>query len=108
MVGVIVSFDYDGDFDRDRVLGVAEKASPTFEGMPELRFKIFTVDEERRRAMNFYVWESKAAASNFFTDELTELVIGLYGVRPRIEFVEIAALVDNGVRHAEHEPQPAS
>jgi hypothetical protein len=95
MVGVMVSFDYDGDFDRERVLGVAEKARSSFEGMPELRLKLFTVDEARQRATNVYVWDSEDAASRFFTDELTERVTGLYGVRPRIEFVEIAALVDN-------------
>jgi hypothetical protein len=95
MVGVIVSFDYDGDFDRERVLGVAANARSAFEGMPELRLKIFTVDEDRKRATNVYVWESEDAASRFFTEELTERVTSLYGVRPRIEFVEIAALVDN-------------
>ena len=95
MVGVFVSFDYDDELDRERVLGIAEKARSTFEGLPGLRLKVFTFDEERRRATNVYVWESDAAASAFFTDELTERVTGLYGVRPRIEFVEIAALVDN-------------
>jgi hypothetical protein len=95
MVGVIVSFDYDGDFDRERVLAAAEKARSSFEGMPQLRLKVFTADEAERRAVNVYVWDSEAAARSFFTDELTEHVTGLYGVRPRIEFVEIAALVDN-------------
>src|SRR4051812_43082951 len=95
MVGVFVSFDYDGEFDRERVLGVAERARGSFEGMPGLRLKLFAVDEERRRAVNVYVWESEAAARGFFTDELTERVTGLYGVRPRVELVEIAALVDN-------------
>jgi hypothetical protein len=95
MVGVIVSFDYDGEFDRERVLAVAEKARSSFEGMPELRLKVFTADEAQRRAVNVYVWDSEAAARSFFTDELTEHVTGLYGVRPRVDFVEIAALVDN-------------
>jgi hypothetical protein len=95
MVGVIVSFDYDGDFDRERVVGVAEKARSAFEGMPELRLKLFTVDEDRKRAVNVYIWESGEAAREFFSDELTERVTGLYGVAPRVEFVEIAALVDN-------------
>ena len=95
MVGVIVSFDYESDFDRERVLGVAEQARSSFEGMPELRLKVFTADEAHRRAVNIYVWDSEGAARSFFTDELAEHVTGLYGVRPRIEFVEIAALVDN-------------
>jgi heme-degrading monooxygenase HmoA len=95
MIGVFVNFDYDDEIDRERLVDVAAKASPAFEGMPGLRLKVFTIDEANKRATNVYVWESEDAAKAFFSDELTERVTGLYGVRPRIEFVEIAALVDN-------------
>ncbi len=95
MIGVNVTFEYDGDLDRDRVINVAEKARGTFEGMPGLRFKFFTFDEKGRRATNFYVWDSKEAAEGFFSEELRERVTGLYGVSPRIDFVEIAEIVDN-------------
>jgi hypothetical protein len=66
-----------------------------FEGMPGLRFKIFTFDEKNQRATNFYVWDSNEAAESFFSEELRERVTGLYGVVPRIDFVEIAEIVDN-------------
>jgi multidrug efflux pump subunit AcrB len=95
VIGVTVTFQYDDDFDHARVVAVAEKARATFEGMPELRSKVFTVDDARRRAMNFYVWESTEAARSFFSDELRQRVTGLYGVEPTIDFVEIAELVDN-------------
>ena len=95
MIGVSVTFQYDEDFDRDRVLSIAENARKTFEGMPGLRSKAFTVADARRRAMNFYVWESEDAARSFFSDELRQRVTGLYGVEPTIEFVQIAQLVDN-------------
>ena len=78
-----------------RVIDVAEHSKSMFEGMPGLRSKVFTVDEENRRAMNFYLWETKEAAEAFFTDELRERVTGLYGVAPTIDFLEIAAIVDN-------------
>ena len=97
MIGVIVSFDYEGEFDRDRVLGVAEKARSAFEGMPGLRSKVFTWDAGSRQATNVYVWDSEAAARAFFSPELAERVTGLYGVAPEIRFVEIGAMVDNGV-----------
>ena len=42
-----------------------------FEGMPGLRSKVFTFDKERKRATNFYVWESEDAARSFFSDQLT-------------------------------------
>ena len=57
MIGVSVTFQYDEDFDRARVLSTAENARQTFEGMTGLRSKVFTVDDTGRRAMNFYVWQ---------------------------------------------------
>ena len=95
MIGVNVGFDYEGAFDRARVTGVAENARALFEGMPGLRYKFFTYDEAAGRATNFYVWDDRAAALEFFSDELRERVTGLYGVTPTIEFVEIAQIVDN-------------
>ena len=95
MIGVNVLFEYEGDFDRSWVLGVAENARGMFEGMPGLHFKFFTFDEKEERAVNFYVWKSEEAAEAFFTEELRERVTALYGVPPTIEYVEIAQVVDN-------------
>ena len=95
MIGVYVSFQYDGDFDRSRIEKVAENARGMFEGMPGLRSKYFTLDEKHQRAVNFYVWDSDDAAERFFSTELRERVTGLYGVSPSIEFVDIAQIVDN-------------
>jgi heme-degrading monooxygenase HmoA len=96
VVGVTVTFQYDQDFDHARVISIADNARPTFEGMPGLRSKAFTVDDTGRRAMNFYVWDSADAAKSFFSEEMRQRVTGLYGVVPTIDFVEIAQLVDNG------------
>ncbi len=95
MIGVSVTFRYDGDFDRARVVRVADNARAMFEGMPGLRFKFFTFDEKQQRATNFYVWDSQEVAEQFFTNELRERVTSLYGVTPSIDFVEIAQIVDN-------------
>jgi hypothetical protein len=95
MIAVSVTFQYDEDFDRSRVISIAENVRDTFEGMPELRWKVFTVDDAGRRAVNFYVWESADAARSFFSKELRERVTGLYGVEPTIDFLEIAQIVDN-------------
>ena len=95
MIGVSVTFQYGEDFDRARVVSIAENARKAFEGMPGLRSKAFTVNDARRCAMNFYVWESEDAARSFFSDELRQRVTGLYGVEPTIDFLEIAQVVDN-------------
>ena len=95
MIGVFVTFRYGDNFDERAVRKIAETARVKFEGMPGLRSKAFTISSGKREAANFYVWNSEDAAKAFFTDDLVERVAGLYGVRPRVEFVQIATLVEN-------------
>ena len=95
MIGVIVTFRYGDNFGEQAVRKIAETARVKFEGMPGLRSKVFTFSSAKRRATNFYVWDSEDGARAFFTDEMLQRVAGLYGVRPEIEFVEVAALVEN-------------
>lgn len=97
MIGVFVTFRSEDGLDRSAVMAIAEKAAPSFEGMPGLRSKVFTWDAESGQATNFYVWESEDAARGFFSPELAQRVTGLYGVAPEIRFVEIGAIVDNAV-----------
>jgi len=95
MIGVFVTFRYGDNFDEQAVRKIAETARASFEGMPGLHSKAFTVNSGKREATNFYVWDSEDAAKAFFTDALLERVTSLYGVRPSIEFVQIATLVEN-------------
>ena len=95
MIGVFVTFRFGDNFDEQSVRKIAETARARFEGMPGLRSKAFTFNPGKREATNFYIWDSEDAAKDFFTDALVERVTGLYGVRPDVEFVQIAALVEN-------------
>jgi heme-degrading monooxygenase HmoA len=95
VIGVIVTFRFGDSFDEQAVRKTAETARARFEGMPGLRSKAFTLNAARREAVNFYVWDSEDAATAFFTDQLLERLTGLYGVRPTVEFVQIATLVEN-------------
>src|SRR6516225_7831761 len=95
MIGVFVTFRYEDNFDERAVRQIAKTARTRFEGMPGLRSKAFTLNSAKREATNFYVWDSEDAARAFFNDELLQFVTDLYGVRPSVEFVEIATLVEN-------------
>ena len=95
MIGVFVTFRYGDTFDEQTVRQIAQTARVKFEGMPGLRSKAFTLNPAKCEAANFYVWDSEEAAKAFFTDELLGRVANLYGVRPSVEFVQIAALVEN-------------
>jgi uncharacterized protein YfiM (DUF2279 family) len=95
VIGVFVTFRYGDNFNEQAVRKIAETARGRFEGMAGLRSKAFTLNSGKREATNFYVWDSEDAAKAFFTDQLLEQVAGLYGVRPYVEFVQIATLVEN-------------
>jgi len=95
MIGVFVTFRYGDNFDERAVRKIAESARARFEGMPGLRSKAFTIDSQTRKAVNFYVWDSEQAARAFFSEELVARVTALYGERPSIDFVQMAALVEN-------------
>jgi heme-degrading monooxygenase HmoA len=84
MIGVFVTFRYQATFDEQAVRAIAETARATFEGMPGLRSKAFTLNAGKREATNFYVWDSEEAAQAFFTDEVLQRVTALYGVRPSV------------------------
>ena len=95
MIGVFVTFRYADNFDEQALRKIAETARAKFEGMAGSRSKAFTLNSGKREATNFYIWESEGAAKAFFTDEILEMITGLYGARPTVEFVQIATLVEN-------------
>lgn len=95
MIGAILTFRYTDGFDPEHLRRIAETARPTFEGLAGLRSKAFTLNAARREAVNFYVWESEEAARRLFDEDVLERVTTLYGVRPTVDLVEIAVLVDN-------------
>ena len=95
MIAVIVRFQYENEFNEAHLQQIAEGARSKFQSMPGLRSKAFTVDAARRQALNLYIWESEDAARKFFSPQTIDGVAKLYGVRPSIEYVKLAALVEN-------------
>jgi len=98
MIGVFLTFRYSEDFDAERLRTIAQNAVPTFDGLAGLRSKTFTLNAARREAVNFYIWESEEAAGRLFDEKVMERVTSIYGVRPTVDRVEVAVLVDNAAR----------
>ena len=95
MIAVIVRFQYENEFNEVHLQQIAEGARSKFEGMPGLRSKAFTVDAASRQALNFYVWESEDTARKFFSPQMIDGVAKIYGVRPSIEYLKLATIVEN-------------
>ncbi|MFG2295993.1 hypothetical protein [Streptomyces sp. NPDC048603] len=95
MIGVLVTFTQTDKVDRSTLAEIAGELRGPFEGMAGLRFKSFMLDEDGVRARNFYVWDDEEKARAFFTEEIVEKVTGIYGVPPKIEYLDIVGFVDN-------------
>jgi len=95
MIGVFLTFRYTDDFNPELIRHIAETARPTFEGRAGLRSKAFTLNLQKREAVNFYIWEDEAASQVMSNEKMMDQVTALYGVRPIVDVVEIPVLVDN-------------
>src|SRR3982751_2117682 len=94
MIGVLVTFTQTDRFDRSTLAKIADEARGTFDGMPGLRFKSFALDDAGQ-AKNFYLWDDEEKGRAFFTQEIVDMVTTIYGVSPRIEYLDVLEWVDN-------------
>jgi hypothetical protein len=94
MIGVLVTFTQTDKFDRSSLAKIADEQRGTFDGMPGLRLKSFTLGDAGQ-PKNFYLWDDEEKARAFFTEEIVDMVTGIYGVPPKIEYLDILELVDN-------------
>ena len=95
MIAVFITFRYGEDFSAAKVRQLANNARATFENMPGLRSKVFSVFPELREARNVYVWDDPEAARRFFTPEGLDRIASFCGAKPIIEYAEVCALVEN-------------
>ena len=94
MIGVLVTFTQTDKPDRSTLAKIAGEERGKFEGMSGLRFKTFTVDDDGQ-ARSFYLWDDEEKARAFFTEEIVDMVTGIYGAPPKIEYFDVLELVDN-------------
>jgi hypothetical protein len=94
MIGVLVTFPQTDNLDRSTAAKIAGEQRGTFEGMDGLRFKTFTLSDSGQ-ARNFYLWDDEEKARAFFSDEIVDMVTGVYGVAPEIEYLEMLEFIDN-------------
>jgi hypothetical protein len=94
MIGVLVTFTQTDKFNPATAAKIAQQERGTFEGMPGLRLKSFTLNDDGQ-ARNLYLWDDETKARAFFTDEVVNMVTGIYGVAPEIEYLDVLEFVDN-------------
>jgi hypothetical protein len=72
---------------------VLEPAVPRYQGVPSLRRKYFIGNAAEGGGV--YEWDSRAAAEAFYDDQWFARMQQIYGTRPRVQYFDVYALVDN-------------
>lgn len=73
-----------------------ECTAPKYRGREGLIRKSYLLSEDGLTAGAVYFWRDRAAAERLYSAEWREMVTGVYGVAPQIEFYHAPVTVDNG------------
>ena len=94
MLTAIVQYKLPSHIDHAACAAHFRTIAPDFRTVPGLIRKQFIYAEDGW-AGGVYLWESRAAAEEFYTGPWLDGIVERYGMKPQIEFYEVFAVTDN-------------
>jgi len=94
-VAVVVSIAVPPGLSRAKVEALFQQQAPSFQALPALKQKYFTVSDDGRYAGGIYLWTTAAAAREFFNDTWKSRVVSAYGSPAELRWFD-APLVIQG------------
>ena len=96
MVTVIVKYKMPKKYTREEVSAMLKhSAENMFKGIPHLHSKQFCFDVATSEGLSVYLWDSRASAEAFFSDQFLETFRQSMGATPTIEYHDTIVTVDN-------------
>ena len=95
MITVIVEFKLPQAVSRDQARATFLSTAPRYQQMDGLIRKYYFVSPDGTRAGGVYLWKSRAAADQVYTDEWKKFVREKYGSDPSLSYLECPVVVDN-------------
>lgn len=77
----------------EEAVASARVSVPTFAGLPGLKTKFFLNGEAGGGGV--YLWETRAAAEAWYTDEWAQKIEARFGGRPTVTFYDNYVVLDN-------------
>lgn len=75
---------------------IFERTAPKYRGRDGLIRKTYLLSEDGLTAGAVYFWKDRAAAERLYSEDWRQMVIGVYGVTPQIDFYHAPVTVENG------------
>ena len=95
MISAFTQFPLPGPMTRAEAREAFSQTASRYRKIKGLIRKYYVLSEDGNTAGGVYLWQSRADAENFYTDEWKHFVGKKYGVEPLVTFFECPVVVDN-------------
>jgi heme-degrading monooxygenase HmoA len=102
MICAIVEYKVKEGMAESEIIEMFKNAGQMFQDTPGLHKKYFCFEKGTQNALSFYLWESREAAEDLFTDELKEEFVKMSGYAPVIRYVEPVLVIDNDIEEIQY------
>ena len=94
MITVIVQCKLPLDITLDEAKEKFQGTAPKYQGVSGLIRKYYLF-EPADTVIGVYLWENRAAAEAFYTDDWRRFLVDTYGTEPDVRYFETPVVVDN-------------
>jgi hypothetical protein len=95
MITALVQFKLPQPMPRDKAQAVFADTAPKYRGVKGLIRKYYLLSEDGTTAGGVYLWESREAAEQLYTEDWTAFIMQKYGTRPSVTYFASPVIVDN-------------
>src|SRR3954452_10571064 len=95
MIGALVLFRTDGALSLEEATARFNATAPGYRGRAGLHAKAYLYAEDGSEVGGFYLWESREAAEELYTEAWRERVREVYGAEPVVRYFEAPVLIEN-------------
>lgn len=95
MITTIVQFRLPKPLSREQACAIFASTAPKYRDLPGLVRKCYLLSDDGGTAGGVYLWTSRQAAENVYTDEWRRIVREKYGSEPSVTYFDSPVIVDN-------------
>ena len=95
MITAMVQIKLPEPMAHDQAQAVFAETAPKYQKVNGLIRKYYLLSEDGATAGGVYLWESREAAEQLYTDDWIEFILKKYGTKPSVTFFASPVIVDN-------------
>ena len=95
MITVLVQIKLQQPMSRDKAQSVFEGTAPKYREVKGLIRKYYLLSEDGATAGGVYLWKSRQAAEQLYTEDWQAFIMQKYGTEPSVAYFDSPVIVDN-------------